>query len=244
MRITLNLASRPFIELRPLYARLTWWMTLLVITAIPLAFLLHVELRRASIAQAEHNALTRNMQKLRQEQQNNQAQMRQPQNAAVLAQSEFLNQLYKRKAFSWTAVMMDLETVLPAGVQVTNLEPVTTPDGHVTIRMRVNGPRDRAVELIRNLEHSHRFLAVRLAGESAETAGSASQAVMQPVSESSSVNFDILADYNPLPRDATTKTKTDSPEDAADKPAKPVKHSTAPPKQQPLSARPTKAGAR
>ena len=106
--------------------------------------------------------------------------------------------------------MMDLETVLPAGVQVTNLEPVTTPDGHVTIRMRVNGPRDRAVELIRNLEHSHRFLAVRLAGESAETAGSASQAVMQPVSESSSVNFDILADYNPLPRDATTKTKTDS----------------------------------
>ena len=98
MRITLNLASRPFIELRPLYARLTWWMTLLVITAIPLAFLLHVELRRASIAQAEHNALTRNMQKLRREQQNNQAQMRQPQNAAVLAQSEFLNQLYKRKA--------------------------------------------------------------------------------------------------------------------------------------------------
>ena len=34
MRITLNLASKPFIELRPLYARLRWWMAILLIVAI------------------------------------------------------------------------------------------------------------------------------------------------------------------------------------------------------------------
>ena len=136
MRITLNLASRPYVDLRPLYTRLRLWMVLLAILAVPFFLLLRVEQRRASVAQAEQTRLTRDMQKLKQEQQNNQVQMRQPQNAAVLAQSEFLNQLFKRKTFSWTAVMMDLETVLPSGVQVMNLEPVIAPDGQVTIRMQ------------------------------------------------------------------------------------------------------------
>ena len=156
MRITLNLASRPYVDLRPLYSRLRLWMMLMAILAVPFWLLLRVEQRRAAVAQAEQTILTRDMQKLKQEQQNNQVQMRQPQNAAVLAQSEFLNQLFKRKTFSWTAVMMDLETVLPSGVQVMNLEPVIAPDGQVTIRMRINGQRDKAVDLVRNLDRTGR----------------------------------------------------------------------------------------
>ncbi len=31
--------------------------------------------------------------------------------------------LFAEKSFSWTSVMMDLERVLPAGVQVTSIEP-------------------------------------------------------------------------------------------------------------------------
>lgn len=211
MRITLNLASRPFIELRPLYTRLRWWMALLALVAIPLWLLLRVEQRRATDALAQQAILTSNMQKLRQEQQGYRAQMQQPANAEVLTQSEFLNQIYKRKSFSWTAVMMDLETVLPAGVQIMNLEPVTAPDGHVTIRMRVSGQRDRAVELVRNLEHSQRFLSPRLAGETAETTVAANAATLQPVSASSGVSFDILADYNPLPRSASRTRNADRP---------------------------------
>ena len=69
--------------------------------------------------------------------------MRQPQNAAVLAQAQFLNKLFLRKTFSWTAVMMDLETVLPSGVQVMNIDPVVAKDGQVTIRMRVTASATR-----------------------------------------------------------------------------------------------------
>jgi type IV pilus assembly protein PilN len=219
MRITLNLASRPYVDLRPLYTRLRLWMILLAILALPLWLLLRVEQRRASVAQAEQTILTRDMQKLKQEQQNNQVQMRQPQNAAVLAQSEFLNQLFKRKTFSWTAVMMDLETVLPSGVQVMNLEPVIAKDGQVTIRMRVNGQRDKAVELVRNLEHSRRFLAPRLAGETAETSAggnAGSQQNLQPVSESTPVNFEILSEYNPLSRAETKQNKAKSQSSSGD----------------------------
>ena len=60
--------------------------------------------------------------------------------------------------------MMDLEKVLPTGVQVTSIEPVITKEGDVNIRLRVSGDRDRAVQLVRNLETSQRFLSPRLAG--------------------------------------------------------------------------------
>ena len=43
--------------------------------------------------------------------------------------------------------MEDLETVLPGGVQVTTLEPIVDKkDGHVSLHMRVIGPRDKAVD--------------------------------------------------------------------------------------------------
>jgi type IV pilus assembly protein PilN len=218
MRITLNLASKPFIELRPLYARLRWWMAILLIVAIPLWLLLKTEQRKAAASNASLQSVEANIQRLRSQQQSYQAMMRQPNNAAVLTQSVFLNQLFARKAFSWTAIMMDLETVLPGGVQVMNIDPSTDKSGNVTIRLRINGQRDRAVELIRNLEHSRRFLQPRLASESAETNNNGGgQANFQPASGTSNVNFDVLADYNPLQAKETTKGAVKgSSKDAAD----------------------------
>ena len=66
MRITLNLASRPYVDLRPLSTRLRLWMALLAILAVPFFLLLRVEQRRASVALAEQTILTRDMQKLKQ----------------------------------------------------------------------------------------------------------------------------------------------------------------------------------
>ena len=60
------------------------------------------------------NAVEQNIHAIEAQRQAFEAQMREPQNAAVLSQSQFLNQLFASKAFSWTAVMMDLENVLPA----------------------------------------------------------------------------------------------------------------------------------
>jgi type IV pilus assembly protein PilN len=126
--------------------------------------------------------------------------MREPQNAAVLSQSQFLNQVFASKAFSWTAVMMDLENVLPSGVQVMNIDPVISRSGKVTIRLRVSGAHDRGVDLVRNLEHSHRFLTPRLARETAES--NQNGRPVEQVSTASNVNFDLLAEYNPLPEPA------------------------------------------
>ena len=51
-----------------------------------------------------------------------------------------LNELFDEKAFSWTLAMEAMETVLPAGVQVTSIEPIRAKDGHITVHLRVLGP--------------------------------------------------------------------------------------------------------
>lgn len=197
MRITVNLATRPFVELRPVYKRLRIWMAILLVLAIPLWYLARVEQKKADVATARVRSMQASVQQMQRQQQSYQALMRQPQNAAVLTQSDFLNDLFRRKAFSWTATMTDLETVLPAGVQVLSIDPQVTPDGHVTIRMRVSGARERAIDLVKNLEGSKHFARPRLAQESLATANSGNQQAT-PVNATSDVNFDILADYRPL----------------------------------------------
>jgi type IV pilus assembly protein PilN len=199
MRIQLNLASRPYVELGPLYLRLRVLIGLLLLIALPLWLLVASERQKAAAAQARLNAVETKIHALQSQKLAFQAQMREPQNAAVLSQAEFLNQMFASKAFSWTAVMMDLENVLPTGVQVLNIDPVITRDGKVTIRLRVSGAHDKGVELVRNLEHSRRFIAPRLARETAESNPQNGNRQVEQVSAPSNVNFDLLAEYNPLP---------------------------------------------
>jgi type IV pilus assembly protein PilN len=210
MRISVNLATQPFVELRPLFARLQLAMLALVVLAMALGFWLHALNGRAQVAQAQMGALQAKTQQFQRERQANEARMRQPQNMAVLERSQFLNALFAQKSFSWTAVMMDLEKVLPVGVQVTSIEPVITKQGDVNIRLRVSGDRDRAVQLVRNLEGSQRFIAPRLANEAAQKQGSQSGGTMQTAMPGA-VEFDILSGYNPLPaaaKQGTTATAT------------------------------------
>lgn len=203
MKISVNLATRPFVELRPLYARLRLAMVLLVALAVGLGFALHVLDAKSSVAEAQMNALKAKTTQFEHERQTNEARMRQPANMAVLERSRFLNQLFAEKSFSWTAVMMDLERVLPAGVQVTSIDPVITKEGDVNIRLRVSGERDRAVQLVRNLETSQRFLSPRLSGETALTP-SAGQG--GPMAAPGGVVFEIMSGYNPLPEKTASAT--------------------------------------
>ena len=207
MRISVNLATRPFVELRPLFARLRLAMVLLAVLAVGLGFALRSLNAKAAVAQARMSALKAQTVQFENERTANEARMRQPQNMAVLERSQFLNAVFARKSFSWTAVMMDLERVLPAGVQVTSIDPVITKSGDVNIRLRVSGDRGRAVQLVRNLETSQRFVSPRLASEQAQTQegnrnGGGPQMAAQNTGQMTmpgAVQFDILSGYNPLP---------------------------------------------
>jgi type IV pilus assembly protein PilN len=212
MKISVNLATRPFVELRPYFVRLRWIMGGLAVLAVGLMVTSHFLQVKLDAAQAQMDRLQARTNAATAEKQSNERRMRQPANAAVLARAHFLNTLFLRKSFSWTAVMMDLETVLPTGVQVTSIEPQIGTTGDVVIRMRVSGDRDRAVQLVRNLERSKRFLQPRLNSESVQAKdiaqnNAAAQNGGAPGAPAG-VEFEILANYNPLPEgEAFPKTK-------------------------------------
>ena len=196
MRITLNLATRPFADLGPAIKRLRIGMGVLALVSILLGLGLHAIHRKAEAARARDHSLDGQIAQIARERQNYQDLMRQPANEQVLKQAAVRNKLFDEKAFSWTLAMEDLETVLPGGVQVTNLEPARAKDGHITLRLRVLGPRNRAVDLVRNLEHSRRFLLPRIVGDNAEGADRPGQR-LEPVSAADRVEFELLAEYNP-----------------------------------------------
>ena len=199
MRISLNLASRPYIELRSILARLRIIALALFVLGGAILLVVRVEENKAAIAQAKVQQLETNIAALQAAQTRAHTLAAQGPNAKTFVQADFLNDLFRRKAFSWTATMSDLETVLPAGVQVLYLNPIVMPDGHVAIQLRVAGPRERAVDVVRNLEHSKHFLAPHLLSET--LASKEGQQGLRNVANGgppADVSFDILATYKPL----------------------------------------------
>ena len=197
MRITLNLASRPFFELRPVLLRLRVLAAALIVLSLFLFALLRQAELKADRAEAVAHKWNVATQQLQQEWQQDQALMRQPTNAATLQRSDFLNQIFLRKSFSWTTAMMDLERVLPQGVQVTSIDPRMTKEGRVMMRLRVNGPRDKVVALVSNLEKSPHFIEPRVTGETADIQGQGQAGFRPTMSESTDYNVDIVAGFNP-----------------------------------------------
>jgi type IV pilus assembly protein PilN len=207
MRIAINLATRPFADLGPALKRLRIGMGVLALMAIALGLGLHAMHNKADQARRRVRSLDTQIARVTQERQSYENMMNRPDNAQLLKQADALNRLFDEKAFSWTLAMENLETVLPGGVQVSTLEPVRAKDGHITLHFRVVGPHDRSVELVRNLEHSRRFLQPRIIGETSESTNLPNQR-LEPVSATNRFTFDLLAEYNPpTPEEARTATK-------------------------------------
>ncbi len=199
MKIGINLASRPYADLGPAIHRLRIGMGVVATLCLAMGLGLHAVHNKAEEARAREHSLDGQITQVGNERQGYIAMMRQPDNARLLQQTDRLNQIFDEKAFSWTLAMESLETVLPGGVQVTTLEPIRDKTGQITLHLRVVGPQNLAVDMVRNLEHSRRFLEPRIVGENAadtESNGGNTQR-LQPVSDTNRFNFDIQAEYNP-----------------------------------------------
>jgi type IV pilus assembly protein PilN len=197
VKITLNLATRPFVDVGPAMKRLRIGM--IVLTVISLAGLgaLHLVHSKAEAARAREHSLDGAIAKINTEQAGYAALMAQPRNAQFMTEVDELNELFEAKAFSWTMAMESLETELPRSVQVTQIEPQRSKTGQITLHLRVVGPHDLSDELVKNLEHSSRFQAPRIVGEEAESANTPNSRNIEPVSESNRFNFDLQAEYVP-----------------------------------------------
>ena len=184
MRMSINLATRPYEDLRSFFLR--WGVLLAVMLAITAALVYkgfdgwrHTRDVGHSIAEKE-TAMSR----MDREINSAQVTLNQPNNKTLRDQSEFLNELIARKAFSWTQVFSNLEQMMPARLHVVSIQPELDEQNQLELKMTVSGDsRERVVELLRKMEESEQFRAPQLSSESVEQQGR--------------MNFQITALYVP-----------------------------------------------
>jgi type IV pilus assembly protein PilN len=190
MRLDINLATQPYEDAQRFWLR---WGGGLAALGVVTAGLLYLTLMGWLGARKDRKLIEQYQTKIRacdQEKADAQALMNMPKNASVRDRSQFLNELFYRKAFSWTQVFEELERVMPPRVHVISIHPELAVDNELAIRLVVAGDsRERALELVRKMEASHHFHQTEIEQESVENG--------QGGNSADAVKFDISALYVP-----------------------------------------------
>ena len=218
MRLNINLASQPYEVARQYRQRMTasdrrsgswlrWccWATLFISEFIPRTLI-----RQLAEMQQQIDGLDREEAQAR-------AILNKPANRVVADQADFLNELFARKALSWTRIFTEMERIVPPELHVVSMKPDYTKTNDLVLHMVVaTDSRDRAVELVRHLEKSNHFRQPQVVAETV-VANTSAQA-----SGSGNIQFDIAAVYVPGTQDDQA---ADSDEQAAEKASQPEKTS-------------------
>jgi type IV pilus assembly protein PilN len=166
MRIDINLASQPYEDARQFWMR---WGTAVGALGILTLILLALDItgwvaaRRDREAMAQERTQIADRDRVRADAERT---LNLPENRTTRDESQFLNQLIERKAFSWTRVLENLEKVMPPRVHVVSISPQLNEDNELALKMTVAGDsRDRAIELARRMEESHRFAQTQIIRE-------------------------------------------------------------------------------
>lgn len=190
MRLDINLATHPYEDSRQFWFR--WGGALVGLGIITLGLLFNTG-KEWLYARDDHRIRAMYQQQIaarEKEVADAQALMNLPQNRNIRDRSQFLNDLFYRKAFSWTQVFEDLEQVMPPRVHVVSITPELASDNELVIKLVVAGDsHDRALELVRKMEESQRFRQTQIISEANEQGNSNNPA--------DTVKFDISALYLP-----------------------------------------------
>lgn len=172
MRFDINLASERYIDARRFYSRWVPVLTVLVVSTIGLLGLAYARHRDVRDLGAQIAAMREKNHKLDMERAAGEALLNQPENSRTRAQSQFFNGLFVRKSLSWTALLSELEQIMPPRVQVVGIHPQLKPDGTLLIQFTIAAERrEDAVEFVRKLEGSPHFAEPELTRESDKRAG-------------------------------------------------------------------------
>ena len=158
MRVPINLASRPYENLRPVYNAASLAAILLVALALVVAWADWQNRRDTRLLTEQVSQLEAAMADLAREQLELEQGLRRPEMQEIRERSAFLNSLIVRKSLSWTQMFMDLETILPPRAQVTAIRPRLNQSQQVEVTLTVAaasmGP---LVEFLQKLESARQF---------------------------------------------------------------------------------------
>jgi type IV pilus assembly protein PilN len=190
MRLTINLASQPYQDSGQFWMYWGTGLGLLGLLTIVLVFFAATGFVEASRDRQQISRLKTELAEFDQEKTQAVAMLNQPQNRIVRDRSHFLNNLFERKAFSWTLVFEQLEQVMPAHLHVISIHPEISEDQNVELKLVVGGDtREQALDLVRKMENSKHFKQTRIDAEKF--------ANEQENVKNDRVQFDISALYVP-----------------------------------------------
>ncbi len=166
MRLDINLASHPYEDAKEFWQR--WGMGLVVmgvVTVLLLGFTLwkwnKAAKDRTAVSALEHNIAVLDAKLARSE-----ATLNRPENRTLREQSNYLNNLFLQKAFSWTQVFEDLERVMPPRLHVISIRPEMDANNQLEIKLSVAGDsHDHALDLVRKMEDSRHFQQTHISEE-------------------------------------------------------------------------------
>jgi cell division protein FtsB len=194
MKFRINLATQPYENPRRFF--LLWGALLLAVALLSGALVFgavgawrsaHVTSQRIAAEQAT-------LDKLKRQEQQDLAVLNQPANRDVKDRSQVLNALIHRKQFSWTLIFADLERLMPTRLHVVAIKPKVDDNNDIQIRMTVAGDsRDKAIELVHNMEQTAQFRHAQVISEANKTRESVG------TQAGDTVLFEITAQYVPAP---------------------------------------------
>jgi len=187
MRLDINLATRPYEDSRQFWVR--WGVGLGLLGVLTLVLLYFVATGTASarkdrvlVAEREQQIAERDAQRTRAE-----ATLNLPENRSTRDRSQFLNDLFQLKAFSWTRVFEDMERVMPNRLRVLSIQPTMSSGHQLELKLIVGGDtREHAQELVRRMEGSQHFQDTKIEIENTQMGG-----------QGDPVHFEISATYVP-----------------------------------------------
>lgn len=190
MWIDINLASQPYEDSRRFW---TYWGTGLALHVLATALVVFLAMTGfvdGSRDREQIRNLKNELARFDQERSRAEAILNRPENREVRDRSRFLNELFARKAFSWTRVFEDLERVMPAHLRVLSIHPEMSAENNLELKLVVGGEtRDQALDLVRKMEGSRHFKQTHIESERFET---------QPNPTTDRVQFNITALYVPI----------------------------------------------
>jgi type IV pilus assembly protein PilN len=189
MRLDINLATQPYQDARLFWKR--WGVVLAGLSLLTILLLyftisgwISARQDRAMIHQREEQIAARDQERMQA-----QALLNAPQNRTIRDRSAFLNDVFERKALSWTQVFEELERVMPGQLHVVSIKPDMTQDNQLELKLVVAGSsRESALDLVRKMEASQRFRQTHVESEKA------GQSVGTP---QDAIQFDISTLYVP-----------------------------------------------
>lgn len=189
MRLNINLATKPYLDVRRVVMQWGSLVLLLALCTAGLVWKAVVNWQEASEVNAKIAVLRTEIAEFDRQHEQAVALLRQPQNVPVLSTSKFLNGLIARKSFSWTRVFMQLEQIMPPRLHVVSISPELQPATNtVEVHLTVAGTsREAAVELVKRLEQSPSFREARIVEESS----------ILGTGSPDSVQFHVVAVYMP-----------------------------------------------